>query len=290
MIKKIFIALLNLVLLNAATAQHKQRWNSLFLYSFKLAPEVPAQYLEAVVLYKGRPMLPPAKGAGGKRQLPGMRFTYSLQPTDNTGSVTLPFVIPGGSFTLLMDAEMLLEMTQYPDRYKFRVNKVNKDPVAGYVLPEVFDFIPGHALNIAYLHTLSPQERDDEINENAWMLSLASLQVTPLRDTTLTYSLTAIPKGILLALPGISKAADTVQRLVIDKAFLFKHRLLMPVPAKKQEPPKPFPDRCFGILTDMEGRTCATSGCISGMGSGDCALLKNAAGTLSYRISVLITP
>jgi hypothetical protein len=292
MIRRIYTWVYCLLLPFAVFAQKKQLWNNSFLYSFKLAPEIPLHDVEAIVLYKGKIIIPAFRKIGGAKQPVSTRFNYSVHETGKAGAVTLPFVMPGGNFVWLMDAGILTEMTLYPDRYKIRISITHNNIAAEYTLPEIFDFIPDHALNIAYLQSFSEQDRNRKINENTWILSLQA-QTTmedKARDTILTYSLSTVPKGILLTLPAINKTADTTQHFIIEKAFFYNGRLLMPVPVKKVDKLKSMPDQCHGILTDTEGRSCATSGCITGRGSGDCAALKTTKNKLQYRVFVIVSP
>lgn len=109
------------------------------------------------------------------------------------------------------------------------------------------------------------------------------------RDTVFTYAVNKIPKGILLALPPLQQNIKHKKRFIIKNAWLYKNRLLMFVRQASNKVSAPAPDKCYQIMTDVDGRTCAIAGCITGNGSGDCAALRNAENKILYTVKVFIT-
>jgi hypothetical protein len=111
----------------------------------------------------------------------------------------------------------------------------------------------------------------------------------PVRDTVFTYAVNKIPKGILLALPPLQQNIKHKQSFIIKNAWLYNNRLLMFVRQASNKVSAPAADKCYQIMTDVDGSTCAMAGCITGNGSGDCAALRNAVNKIPYSVKVFIT-
>ena len=110
------------------------------------------------------------------------------------------------------------------------------------------------------------------------------------KDTLLSYVANKIPKGILLALPPLKQNIKREQNFIIKNALLYNNRLFMFVRhAAGKKVSAPAPDKCYQIMTDVDGRTCAMAGCITGNGSGDCAALRYVKSKIPYTVKVFIT-
>jgi hypothetical protein len=278
-------------------SQQNLNWNNTFLYAVQLPDkldEFSGIYL--TIKYKDEPLIPKVKKIGGMKTKIASEFCYASNQSNTICNLKIPFSIPKKTYYWLLDSDMVIEMATFPDRYKVDVITTNAVANKGYNLPQTFDLIAENTLNIAYLKSLSSSKRMALLNEKTWKLSvpektiIANKNETIEKDSTLVFSLrNQIPKGILLALPELNKNDHSVQEFTIKNTYVIENTLLIPIKRNiKNSTQKP--DECRENYTDLNGKICSASGCITGNGSGLCSKLKASKNKAKYKLTISIEP
>ena len=275
-------------------SQINSHWNNTFVYAVQLPKKLDSFAGVSVVLkYKGEPLISEKKYIGGKKVKIASEFFYNSQKSNQIGTIKLPFPLQKNTYYWLLDADMVIEMATFPDRFKMDVVTANPKATEYYQLPETFDLTSENTLNIAYLQSLSKTKREALLKEKNWTLSVSSkekIDAEVIKDTILTYSLRGIiPKGIQKVVPNINKQDHSVQEFIIENCYLVDKTLLIPIKSN-QKIKSTKPDACHENYTTIAGDQCAASGCITGMGSGLCVKIKTSKTKIKYRVSIQIEP
>lgn len=273
-------------------AQKKQNWNNTFIYAVQLPKKLNSfSGVNIVLKYQGEPLISKPKYIGGKKAKIASEFYYNAQKSNKIGSIKLPFQLQENTYYWLIDSDMVIEMTAFPDRFKIDVITANPDVFEYYQLPETFDLTSENTLNVTYLQSLSNTKREQLLNEKNWTLSISSKEKVKsevVKDTILTYSLReTIPKGILRNFSEINMESKSIQELTIKNCYLIDNILLIPIKSTKKITNKK-PDECYENYTTIDGKVCSASGCITGKGSGICSKIKTSMS--KYILTLIIEP
>jgi hypothetical protein len=283
-------------------SQNKSNWNNTFIYPVQLADGLDNYagiYLN--IKYKKAPLVSKTKRIGGKSTKIQSEFIYLNSNSSQIGTVKLPFSVASKTYYWLLDGDMIIEMALYPERFKIDVTTANPQAAVKYKLPETFDLISENALNIAYLQSFSPSNRNKLLEEKTWKLVVEKKEIvtpktnTPSRpiekDTLLVFSVRqGIPKGIRKAIPDLNEDSyiKSMQEHTV-KGLLYNNKLFLKIPEKKD--PKTIPDRCYGAYTTLQGIACATTGGMTGQGCGECGIKQNSKiKPIYYSVTIQIEP
>jgi hypothetical protein len=298
MTKRIIAISIFCLFATVAFSQEKGNWNNTFIYAIRLpAALANSEGVKATILYKGKILQPKKILIGGKLVSQPSSFFYSIRGTNTVYGLALPIAVPANCFIWLFDSDMLIEMTNFPNRYQINISTTDGDILKKYSVPVTFDFIPDNALNVTYLKSMGQKKATELLLQKTWLMSietkLPNITVEE-RDTTLLFSLrNSLPKGVETICTGINKQAKANQEFVFTNCYLYKKTLFFPYTSNpslaKIKAPINHPDICKNKMIDVWGNTCATSGCITGFGAGNCSgLNKNNA--VAYKVTIIIEP
>ena len=262
-----------------------------FFYGFKIDEKIDAKLLTASVFYNNKPLTTKLKMICGKPQKIQTKFFYTVQSTSVLGVQKLPYQLPEKSFYWLMTDEMNIEMAAHPERFKIVLDTKNVQLKSAYKLPETFDFLSQNAIYLD-LKDKSKNNLDKEFNNKIWGLSLSKISVKTIensteKDTTIIYSLREkIPEGVLNRFPEIRNAKFYSVQEFNTKGMYFNQKIFLKIP----ETIKSYPDKAQGNYIDINGKKCAVSGGITGLGSGGCAGAGLTKKMIIYNINIQIEP
>lgn len=262
-----------------------------FVYGFKIDENINAKLLTASVFYNNKPLVSKTKMICGKPQKIQSKFFYALQSTNVLESQKLSYQLPEKTFYWLLTDDMNIEMAVHPERFKIVLDSKNSKLKVDYQLPQTYDFLSQNAIYLD-LKDKSKNNLDQEFKNKIWGLSLSKISAkttenSTVKDTTIIYSLREkIPEGILIRFPEVRNAKFYSMQEFNTKGMLFNKKIFLKIP----ENINPKPDQTKGNYIDINGKKCATSGGIPGMGSGECAGAGITKKMMIYNINIQIEP
>lgn len=112
------------------------------------------------------------------------------------------------------------------------------------------------------------------------------------KDTLLVYSVrTGIPKGIRIALPEMNPE-NTIHATEIHTTtgYWYQGMLFLKVPQQKVKIVAKYPDQVRSNFVTISGERCASSGGITGVGTGKCKGMLQTKKAIPYTIEIQIEP
>ena len=260
------------------------------LYLFRLMGPIQNQDLKVKVFHQKIKTLSEQMYLNGKPITRKNEFVYLTKSTNVLYGQKLPFFLPADTWVLAFN---------YSDQYllvdeasKIEISLKNKALTNKWQLPEIFDMRRDIAISFSQ-YLLGNAKDIDNLYIPRLSLSEKTDPRQRVRDTTLTYSLKKIPKGIALLLPELDLRAHANQEITLSNVLFYHKELFFPLADQRTQKtlPKPkTPDQCYGKMTDVNGAIGYASGCITGMGSGKCMGILTAKETKKYNVTIIIEP
>lgn len=278
------------ILLVFLSLQSYSQCRKTFLYGFDLTGISNPELVSATVFYKGKTIVPKIETICGKSLKIRKQFTFVKNSTKNLDGVKLPYQLPENRFYWLMTDDMAIEMATHPDRFKIVLNSNDKSLKTKYELPITYDFVLQNAI---YLDLINKEKINiqKEFKDKIWQFALYEKENKPkLRDTILVYSTREkIPEGILFRFSELKNRANIHSLMEFQvSGMLYNQKLFLKIPETKTLKP----DVQNGLYISLEGKKCATSGGITGVGFGECAgaIIHKNKKSIPYQINIQIEP
>lgn len=261
-----------------------------FLYGFELTEISNLELVSATVLYKGKTIVPKTETICGKSLKIKKQFTFVKNSAKSLDNVKLPYQLPGNRFYWLMTDDMTIEIATHPDRFKIVLNSDDKTLKTKYELPITYDFVSQNAI---YLDLINKGKTNiqTEFKDKIWQFALYEKENKPKqKDTILVYSVREkIPEGILFRFPELKSGGSIHSLMEFQVSGLFyNQKLFLKIPETKTLKP----DAQNGLYILLDGKKCATSGGITGVGFGECtgAPIHKNKKPIPYQINIQIEP
>lgn len=260
-----------------------------FLYGFELAGNANPELVTATVFYKGKAIVPKTETICGKTVKIKKQFSYLNNSAKNLDGVKLQYQLPAKRFYWLMTDEMNIEMAMHPDYFKIVLDSKDINLKSKYELPVTYNFLSQNAIYLD-LSDKSNANIQKEFRDKIWQFAIyeKKKQQQP-KDTILVYSAREkIPEGILMRFPEIRQTPiHSMQEFKVN-GMLYNQKLFLKISEQK----KAKPDAQTGLYVSPDGKKCATSGGITGMGFGECAglMIQKNKKAIPYQIKIQIEP
>jgi hypothetical protein len=277
------------LLLILISVQTKAQCRKTFLYGFSLPPNVVATKIDAMIYYKGKPIASILKTICGKLQKIETKFTFLKEKSNWLNGQKLPYTLPGGNFYWLLDDEMATEMATNPNHFQICLTSTDKALKDAYLFPMKYDFV---SQNTIYLDLIDRKAETLQkiFDTQIWTLSLvAKEKVEQAKDTIVTYNSKKIPAGLYVRFLELKNQLllHSVQEFV-SQGILYHNKLFLKLP---ENPKLPKPEAQQGNYVSLDGKRCATSGGILGVGFGECSGVGNTkTKAINYTIQINIEP
>jgi len=261
-----------------------------FIYGFELVGNVNTELVTATVFYKGKTIIPKTETICGKPLKIRKQFSFIKNSSNTLDGVKLPYQLPEKRFYWLMTDEMNIEMATHPDHFKIVLDSKDKNLKSKYALPITYDFLSQNAI---YLDLIDKSNANiqKEFRDKIWQFALYEKEKKQqLKDTILVYSARKrIPEGILIRFPELKDVSNihSMEEYNVT-GMLFNQKLFLKIPENKI----PKPDAQTGHYISLDGKKCATSGGITGIGFSECAgaNVKKDKKPIQYQVNIQIEP
>ncbi len=284
-----FVFIANNALAQTTTNWQKFGLDNTQLYFFRLPAGVKNELLQAKVSNFKFKNLNEKIHLNGKLINRKNEFVYIPQKTNLLYGQKLPFYLPANTWVLAFN---------YSDQYllidnenKIQISLKKKAQKSNWQLPETFDMLAENALSFKqYLNSKA------DVIDTKYIPRLSLSEKTDpnkfLADTTLVFSLSKLPKGILLLENKLDLKAHVNQEINIETALLYKKEFFfyVQVTSAKIIVKNQQPDTCNGKMTDINGNMGYASGCLTGMGSGKCMGILKPNAAKKYNVAIIIEP
>jgi hypothetical protein len=279
------------LLLISFSLQSYSQCRKTFLYAFELVGIPKPELVTATVFYKGKAIVPKTETICGKSLKIKRQFTYLNKAAKILQGVKVPYLLPANRFYWLMTDDMNIEMAINPDRFKIVLDTKDPNMKSRFEFPITYDFLSQNAIYLDLLDKTEDKIRK-EFSDKVWKFSPSERPIEKeiKRDTLLVYSARKnIPGGILICFPELRDVSNIHSTKDYTAAgMLFNQKLFLKIP----ENTIPEPDAQHGLYLSLDGKKCATSGGITGVGFGECAVAdihKNKK-YIFYQINIQIEP
>ncbi len=270
-------------------AESYSQCRNTLIYGFELAGFPSPELVTATVFYKGKPIIPKTETICGKSSKIRKQFSFIKNSTKILDGVKLPYQLPGKRFYWLMTDEMNIEMATHPDHFKIILDSKDKHLKSKYELPVSYDFLSQNAVYLDLIDK-STNTIQKEFKDKIWQFGIYEREKKQvIKDTIMVYSVREkIPAGIMIRFPEIKDSnINSVQEFQAS-GMLFKQKLFLKTPENRIQKP----DAPIGLYISLEGKKCATSGGLTGIGFGECAgaNVQKDKKNIPYKINIQIEP
>ena len=262
-----------------------------FVYGFKIDEKIDSKLIIAQVFYQNKLLISKTKLICGSPKKIKSTFTFLEKTSSFLEGTKLSYQLPAKTFYWLITDDMNIEMATHPDRFKIVIDSKNAKLKRDYQLPQTYDFLSQNAIYLD-LNDKSNKNIAKEFTDKVWFLNLSKKETIKeetqiVKDTTLIYSAREkIPEGILVRFPEIRNTSVHSMQEFNTKGMLFNQKIFLKIP----ESVKSKPDQTKGNYVEINGKKCATSGGITGMGNGECAGAGLTKKMMIYNINIQIEP